>query len=782
MCTERKAPIICLKKGVSACLFNGVKTKLSLSPKEENGKIFIPGEALKLAGIATKKEYVDFDSVSGLYKSKNEMGLIFLSYNEEDVNLTIANDLTYMLTLANSFIFDIPEVKLSKTYAPATPEEREGFNKVGDFALTLLKNRENTHPFLFANSDIFAKLKAIYDSKDGSLEYNNIEKLVAHADQVRKEHFPDLLDDGSGLKTEFPASGYGENEYDVGGRHSNSETYFNHLRDIAFAHLMTGNDDLAKLAYHSSLAIIGRKHWGPGHFLNCSGAAGYLSIVFDWLYNSWNRLGLDTDVIRKGIYNQGILHGFNSVVFDSCIFPSPQQGTGWRFKLKPDNWNSVCNSGMVLSALCILNDGIGGSITEEMYANTKELLGGSLTSLMQDGLVYKQYAPDGSYVESNSYWAYGTSNLVRVMGALHSALGTDLGMHHGCGLDKTCYYAINSESADFVGWNYHDGGLSKQDTSLFNMFATISGDHLLYTIRNIHLERGKSVTLEDVLYCPRVLGITPPELVSLPLDYAMIGIDAFTVRNGWEPGSLYAGMMGGYNPAGGSHNQIDSGSFVYHNFGKMWFTDMGSDYYNVKNKDGLGYFSNYGLYRRSAEGNNTLCLKSLPYGQLLDANGDMIEYKSSDNASYCIIDNTDVYGANAVNYAKRGMLLTNNRETLIIQDDVSFKGKDTAFWVGHFESDKIKAEISDNGKSCVLTHTDGTTLNVYIASDMGKFEVMDCYTYLLEKTESVEKEYSRENHARLVIKLENTDSVNLNVVIGKPLGNDVLPMEMWKSI
>ena len=782
MCTERKTPMICLKKGVSACLFNGVKTKLSLSPKEENGKTLIPGEVLNLAGLATKNDYVDFDSVTDLHKSKNEMGLIFISDCEEDVNLTISDDLTYMLTLANSFIFDIPEVKLAKQYAPATPEEREGFNKVGDYVLELLKKRNNTHPFLFANKNVFDQLKSIYDSKDGSLEYNNLKILVDRANNIIKEHFPDLANDGNGLKTEFPASGYGENEYDVGGRHSNSETYLSHIRYIAFAHIITGNDDLAKLAYYSCLGVIGRKHWGPGHFLNCSGAAGFLAVVYDWLYNSWRRLGLDVALIKKGLYNQGILHGFNSVVFDSCIFPSPQQGTGWRFKLKPDNWNSVCNSGMVISALCLLNDGEDDTMTEEMYRNTKELLGGSLTSLMQDGLVYKQYAPDGSYVESNSYWAYGTSNLVKIMGALHSALGTDLGMHNGCGLDKTCYYAINSESAEFVGWNYHDGSLSKQDTSLFNMFATISGDHLLYTIRNRHLARGKDATIEDVLYCPRVLGITPPELGNLPLDYAMIGIDAFTVRDGWEPGSLYAGIMGGYNPEGGSHNQIDSGSFVYHNFGKMWFTDMGSDYYNVRNKDGLGYFSNYGLYRRSAEGNNTLCLKALPYGQLLNSNGDMVEYSSSDKASYCIIDNTKVYGESLVNYAKRGMLLTNNRKTLILQDSVSFKNEETAFWVGHFESDKIKADVSQDGKSCVLTHSDGTTLNVSLASDIGKFEVMDCYTYLLDKTESVENEYSREKHARLVIRLENTKKIDLSVIIGPSENDSPVPMEKWKNL
>lgn len=783
MCNERKKPIVCLKINVKACLLKGERAPLYLAPKKDGDKILIPSEALKLAGIDASGDYVDYEDITALCKSKNEMGLIFLSDAEVDVDLSISKDLKYMLTLANSFIFDIPLVKLGSTYAPATPEEVEGFKKVGSYALSLLKARNNTHPFLFANQSVFDKIKEIYNSKDGSLEYKNIVSLVERAYSLVKQHFPALNDDGTGFKTPFPESGFGEDEYDVGGRHSNSECYLDHVQHIAFAHLVTGDDDLAKIAYFSALALIGRKHWGPGHFLNCSGAAGYLSTSYDWLYNSWKRLGLDTGVIKKGIYSQGILHGYNSVVLDSCIFPSPKQGTGWRFKLKNDNWNAVCNSGLVISSLCILNEGTDDVITKEMYDNTRILIGANLTSLMQDGLVYKQYAPDGSYIESNSYWAYGTNNLIRAMGALHSALGTDLGMHNGCGLDKTCYYALNSESADFVGWNYHDGSLSKQDTSLFNMFATVSGDHMLYSLRDLHLARGKSVSIPDVIYSPRILGIDKPVLKNLPLDYAMIGIDAFVVRNGWESGSLYAGMMGGENPAGGSHNQLDSGSFVYHNYGKLWFTDMGSDYYNIpKNARGETYFSNYGLYKRNAEGNNTLALKSLPYGQLLGKNGPMIEYKSSDSASYCIIDNLEVYGSDKVTEAKRGMLLTNNRETLIIKDSVKFTNKDTAFWIAHFESDKITAKISEDGKSCAMTYNDGTSLNVSLLSKNGKFEVMSCYDFLLDGTESAEGEHSRENHRRLVIKLENTKEVDLCIAIGNVADAKDIPMEMWKTL
>ena len=781
-----KYPILCLKLNVRAALVNGERIVLDSAPFMDNGSVMIPKAALSAAGIDAYDEYTTLDCINGVYKLYNEMGLIIMDSSEDILSLTTENDKMYLLTLANSFIFDIPLVKLTiGSYAPATDEEREGFVRVGDYALSILKSRNNTHPFLFANEEVFTKLRSIYEADDGSNEHRYVSFLVEKGKEFAKKS-PELNETGDGFASPFPDSNYGEDEYDAGGRHTESETRLTQLKYLAFAYHMTGEERLAKVAYYASLAIIGRKHWGPGHFLNCSGAVGALATVYDWLYNAWKKMGLDTDAIKRGIYSQGIHHGFNSVIYDCCDYPSPKQGTGWRFKLKPDNWNAVCNSGLIISSLCVLNDGVDSVINEEMYAKTKELLGACLTSNMQDGLVYTQYAPDGSYIESNSYWSYGTGNLFKTMGALYTALGTDLGMHNGCGLDKTCYYALNSESADFVGWNYHDGHTSRQDTSLFNLFATVSGDHMLYALRQMHLSRGKEVTVEDMLFHPAVLGTDIPELTALPLDYVMGGIDAFVVRDGWEGGSLYAGMMGGPNAIGGSHNQVDSGSFVYHNLGKMWITDMGSDNYNLAhNSKGQGYFSNYGLYRRNAEGNNTLALKALPYGQLLGKRGVMTQTHSSDNASYCIIDNLEVYGGDLVKSAKRGMLLTNGRKTLVIRDEVEFVGTETAFWIAHFESDKITATLSDDGKLCTLTHKDGPSISLSLIADGAKMEIMNCYDFLLDETETVEGEHSRENHSRIVIKFENVTAINASVVIEEKESNTPsasLPIDEWKNI
>lgn len=783
MFNERKAPLLCLKLGVPSALCRGKKVSLGNAPFTSDGEFFVPSEALAMAGIDAKDEFTSVSALDGLYTVYEGMGLLFLDDESSDT-LSLDNDLVYILSLAHKFIFEIEVGKLGSAYAPATDDEREGFKRVGAQLLELFRKRNNTHPYLFGSQDIFDKLRAIYTSDEDSVVKAQIKELVERADSLLKEHVPDLNENGDGLVEPMVASGYGETEYDVGGRHSNSEAHLTNLTHPAFAYLMTGEERFAKHVYYAVLGIIGRLHWGPGHFLNCSGGTMRLAIIYDWLATAWEKMGLDAGKIRRGIYTHGLHHGYNSVINDTCDFPSPQQGTGWRFKLKNDNWNSVCNDGMIVGTLAILADGADEYISNEEYDKAVELLGACITSTMQPQLVFTQYAPDGSYVESNSYWAYGTNNLVISMAALYDSLGTDLGLHNACGFDKTCYYAINAESAEFIGWNYHDGSLGSQNTSCFNPLATISGDSQLYAIRNIQIKGGKEVNLFDMLYHPDVRGGDMPELSDLPLDYAMTGIDAFTVRNGWERGSLYAGMIGGENPSGASHNQIDSGAFVYHNFGKLWFTDLGSDYYNsVGKNNGTGYFANYSLYRRNAEGNNCLILKSLEFGQLLGGRGVMTEYSSSDTASYSLIDNASVYGEDKVKTAKRGMLLTNGRRTLVIKDEVELVSEDTAYFTAHFESDHVSAELLDGGKKCVLTHKDGEKIYVSVVGD-GTLTLMNCEDALLLGTYPAEGEYSRENFSRLVIKHENVRSINSAFVISEEEdhGYTDLGVDMWKTL
>ncbi len=781
MFSERKIPALCLKVNVCHALVNGEKEELSASPKSENGILLIPTEALALIGIKKDGKYVAYSGIDEIEKYSDYMGLIFMDENADTVNLSVEKDLKYMMYLAHKFIFDVDFERIdTSAYAPASEGERAEFKRLGEYVSSLLKCRKNKRPYILANDNVIARLREIYTSGEASADYRMVKSLLDSTEKEKQNRFPALNEAKNGLEAPLRDSGYGEDEYDEGGRHLDSDSLLSSLRDLALASMIKSDRDDMAICYYAAKSIAERKHWGPGHFLNCSIASCSLAQIYDWLYNDWKEMNLDTGIIKRFIYTQGIHHGYNSAIFDMCDYPSPRQGTGWRFKLKRDNWNTICNGGMIVSALCLLGEDADEYVTEEMLEKTKEMLGASLTSYLQYDLLFTQYAPDGSYIESNSYWSYGTNMLAKTLGALYTALGNDLGIHNACGLDMTCYYAINTESADLVGWNYHDGHLSAQDTGSFGLFATLFNDDKLYSIRKSHILSGKGVTPEDLLFCAYAWNRSEPKLDEMPLDYHMKGIDAFTVRSGWSKGSLFAGIIGGENAIGGSHNHIDSGAFVYHNYGKMWICDLGCDNYNVAKVNNISYFGNYTLYKRNGEGHNIINLISLPYGQLEGKSGRITECRCGKNASYCIIDNKEVYGERA-KHAERGMLLL-DRKSLIIADRVEFNGNEDAFWSAHFDSSKITAAIADDGKSCIMTQ-DEETITLSLLSKDGKFEIMNCYDFLLSSTSYTEGEHSRENLSRIVIKYNGVKNIDAVIAIeGKNIDSSAMNMDEWKKL
>ena len=234
--------------------------------------------------------------------------------------------------------------------------------------------------------------------------------------------------------------------------------------------------------------------------------------------------------------------------------------------------------------------------------------------------------------------------------------------------------------------------------------------------------------------------------------------------------------MGGYNPKGGSHNQLDSGSFVYHNYGVLWFTDLGADFYNIKE----GYFGNYHLYKRCAEGNNVLSLPSVSYGQGGDCTGAVIRHHSGKTA-FAVIDNGTVY-EDKVTGALRGMLLTNDRKTLVIQDEVKFPTAELAYSVAHFKSAEITAEI--NGNTCILTHKDGAKIKVTLVGG-GRLSVCDCYDFLLPTTKSFEGEHDRKDYSRLVVEHSGVTEISSALVI-EPVDEcgytEITPMMNWAEV
>ena len=754
----------------------------------------------------------------------DDMGLIIIyedtTPNNTEDNKEIVNrenDLETMVNIMKKFIFGFEEKE----------KRADSYVATGTSVYNAAKKNTNAfdHPYILANQNTFDTIKAAYQTGKDAEKYDAdfvsyVDTMIAAANAKLNDYANIENDEYKGLKL-VPVNPYGDglnpdsenpedetipdtsDGYDPdGGRLDIIGTYTSFLPTVAFAYQITGNSKYVEFAYDWMLALTKWIHWGPGYFLNCAEAAASFGIAYDWLYDGFVAKGYDVDTLSKGFHELTVHDGYVSSNGKFCEHPR-SLGDGSIYNTSTNNRNAVCTSGMVIASLALF-DYLEGEGRTAQFNEAIYLVGNNMMNLAEYGL--GEYAPDGSYIESASYWAYGTNAFFKFVMALDSATGSDYGFMDTWGIDKTCYYACQIASSDGIIWNYHDGGgdgvtsssaLGRVDSAMFNFVGAYLGDPGIVALRQEHLKRGyANVSLYDVIYYPFD---TTFEKVELPLDYHMQGIEAFVSRDSWEKGAMYTGIMGGLNDC--SHGQVDSGNFIYHNKGIVWFMDLGSDEYNA-----FEYFgaSRYKYYRCNSEGQNLVLMATtdsngLENGQLTSAGGKITQTFENEHGSYALLDNTKVYG-NAVYVARRGILVTNDRQTVVIQDEISIVKVETLYWVAHTAE---SIEIDDSGRVAYLTSTDSDgnqyTLRAALVAERRslKFEVHDATKdFILESTVSDDyseknggvPEYSRTGIQRLVVACEDTSIFNMAVVLElvdgpnttAPVGYEWTNMTRWE--
>ncbi len=538
--------------------------------------------------------------------------------------------------------------------------------------------------------------------------------------------------------------------YDVGGR-SDISNRTTRLEGMAYAYVLTKDVKYLQLCYEIAVILGGWTHWGPGHFLNCADASNDFAVYYDWTYNGYVELAAsgakrpngesyDVAVLAEILARQGVHEGYYSTVNKTSDHLSPVVGTGGGYySARTNNWAAVCVGGMTVAALAILGDVDDTYVYEATY-----MLSDNFRTLVELGL--DCYAPDGSYNEGPGYWNYGTNNFFRMAAALDSATGKNYGLMDCWGMDTTCYYACHTEDNDAHYFPFHDGSVGSQDTSYFFYVAQYFNDATLYDVRLNQINGNvKTATLIDMIYYPRGIEI---DADAVQLDYYSDNIDLFATRSSWERGALFASMIGGNNNV--THGQIDAGDFVYHNGGNIWIYDLGTENYNAP-----GFWpdaTRYRYYVMKPEGNNTVAIATdptgVPYGQLLNAVADAYSWGSNEYGAYVTYDMGKTLGSHVSKW-ERGMLLTNDRKTTVIQDQIAFDSFQTVYWFAHYSKSYVDSvEISEDGRTAYMREDLGNgqyqtlRLSIVSSNQSFKFEIMDTYTFI----HTTEKGFSS-NHA-----------------------------------
>ena len=474
--------------------------------------------------------------------------------------------------------------------------------------------------------------------------------------------------------------------------------------NICLAYHLTGNQRYVGRTWRFLKTICDLGNWNPGGYLDVGELSYITAIGYDWLYHEWTpeqREYIEKALFKKGteltrdlylgVYDNTTYIGNDGKVTDFYV--------GWYDS--ENNWNPVCNGGTMCGAMALLD--VYPEVAAELIEYTLWALEYAMPS----------YYPEGAWEEGGGYWNYALGYVIRVINSVRNTFNTDFRLLMTPGFDGTGWYGsklAGSTSQYTIGDT--SGGLVSSTHAMW--LANEFNDSTLAAMRMQEFESfGKVGGFNEMLaYRPDLLqGNVEP-----PLDTFMEGMEVICLREAWyDPGATFVGASGGKNGRG--HGHYDTGSFQIEMSGEKFIQESGAENYNAKG----GYFTSnrYHFYRSRPEGHNMYIINprndDLEYKGVVPgtrAEGRLVESKP--RGAFAVMDLTEVYGE-WVSHAERGYMLTDNRRSVIIRDEIDLLEPNSEIYYSLHTRAKIE-KLNDtqmvltyNGKKMLISlATNGT--------------------------------------------------------------------------
>jgi hypothetical protein len=121
-------------------------------------------------------------------------------------------------------------------------------------------------------------------------------------------------------------------------------------------------------------------------------------------------------------------------------FPDRSPDKRLWFVTRKNNWNQVCNGGLLAAALALADE--EPELARTVIAGVRESLPVSVAA----------YDPGGAYPEGPAYWDYGTTYNVLALAMLDSALGTRFGLDKSPAFHRTTVCRLVVQSPNCNRW------------------------------------------------------------------------------------------------------------------------------------------------------------------------------------------------------------------------------------------------------------------------------------------------------------------------------------------
>lgn len=671
----------------SGVAYNGTeKVHLENTPYVDNGEVYVPlNELCNAWGVTVSGVSANGEGYAKLSDIATKLGMAL----HKDTSAKYNNGLC---VLGNGFTFpagdDLQALNDFMFYMRPT---REQIKTAYDNSAS-----KNKHPRILADVNEFARVKAEYTSGDNAVFMNWANSIIADADKM--------------CSYEQGSVQYEERwGYSVTDGYITTSTEWLPLAATAMTMAYHLTDERAYLdKLFEILEYVGDyPDWAPTHHLAPPRIAlGYI-IAYDWAYDAWTadeKKYIEETMYEKFFYEVAQAYQSGGSTMNNAAIAT-------------NNHNIVFNSAVAMAGMAFM----------ERYP--EECLYLLENAIRATDLMLWHWAPNGSWYEGVGYWDLTMEYTVYLLSSMEATLGTMFGYENLEGLKDAADYTIYSQTQNGPH-NYSD----------------CTADHFtvgLYTPEMLWLSNqygNNGWTQAVIKYLPNELkyvsdnamgllwyntDITSTD-VTLPLDAIYESDDVITMRNNWEQNDTtsFVGIHGGATNT--EHSQLDGGSFVFEQDGIRWAIDPGRQNYNVPNYWVTTYSANasnrWRYFRSMAGAHNTVEIEpSTGYtGHDLTSYVEVKLKDTGDNGAIAVADMTSALSRHATK-ATRGFFYTDNRESLVIRDEITLKSS------------------ADNTNYIVNETFDGKTVTDVLGKDETHYEIVSGTSLGLSSGDDVAK-------------------------------------------
>ncbi|HSM47258.1 MAG TPA: heparinase II/III family protein, partial [Draconibacterium sp.] len=448
------------------------------------------------------------------------------------------------------------------------------------------------------------------------------------------------------------------------------------------------------------IAVCNFTDWNPSHYLDVAEMSMAVAIALDWTAGKLPKTTIE--LAKNALIEKGI----------KPSWPESGRNPGWAFG--HNNWNQVCNGGMIAASIAIAEK------EPELAAKTiARALDGMVNALVQ-------YQPDGVYPEGSTYWAYGTSFTIVTAAMLESAFGTDFGIADYPGLKESAIYRVLMNTPSGWYYNFADCGDKRSDGGdvALAWFASKTGNKAFF-----EKERFLKPT-EELGELSRISGAAlvwmsqyvEKEGVKVPQNWKGDGDNPIVIFTGGDndPHNYYFGGKGGRGTT--SHGNMDAGSFIFELNGVRWSIDPGNQNYNTLEQAGFDLWNStqtgqrWTLLTKNNYGHSTVTVNDSLF--INNGQATLLNFKDEKTPS-ATFDLTAVYG-DKLKSAKR-TFLKDSPISIIIEDNIETNEKTQSItWqmITQAEVEFVKggAVLKQDGKTLILENQSHPELSLSVVS------------------------------------------------------------------